>query len=222
MTQSGHVQCSVADIIPARDRHQGCDKERNKFLLSGIFSEYLSLCQGQCASGLYNAATREHPIPGGWGQKIDLKLRGENSDAWWHEAQCCVTSSAICNTCNHAPMHEAVLLRDCRRCGQAISTAPGEMLASCAPMVFMRPCLAKLVLMRASNSGSFGVEVLKECYPRYSSGLIYRLIVSCVRGTWARCRMSAIGTKRTFKCRQLMSAFGGKADITQTCGHVYF
>src|SRR5262249_47217966 len=34
--------------------------------------------------------------------------------------------------------------------------------------------------------------------------------------------MFAIGTKRTCRSRSAMSAFGGKADITQTCGDVRF
>jgi hypothetical protein len=32
--------------------------------------------------------------------------------------------------------------------------------------------------------------------------------------------MSAIGTKRTINGREPMSAFGGKADINETCGNV--
>jgi hypothetical protein len=35
-----------------------------------------------------------------------------------------------------------------------------------------------------------------------------------------RRRMSAFGTKRTSRMRDLMSAFGGKADITQKCVNV--
>ena len=35
-------------------------------------------------------------------------------------------------------------------------------------------------------------------------------------------RMSAFGTKRTSHGAQLMSAFGGKADIDRECGHVRF
>jgi hypothetical protein len=114
-----HFQCSIADIIPVRDRHEGCCEERNKLLSSGLFSKYLALCQGECSSGLHNAATREHLIPGGWSQKIDLKLSGENSVAGRHEGQRCVTSRNICNRCNRTPMHEAVLLRDCWRCRQS-------------------------------------------------------------------------------------------------------
>src|SRR5215469_10504137 len=34
--------------------------------------------------------------------------------------------------------------------------------------------------------------------------------------------MSAIGTKQTFQCALLMSAFGGKADIDWTCSDVAF
>jgi len=35
-----------------------------------------------------------------------------------------------------------------------------------------------------------------------------------------RRRMSAFGTKRTFVCAAVMSAFGGKADIGETCVNV--
>jgi hypothetical protein len=35
-------------------------------------------------------------------------------------------------------------------------------------------------------------------------------------------RLSTFGTKRTFDCRSAMSAFGGKADITDACLNVCF
>jgi len=34
--------------------------------------------------------------------------------------------------------------------------------------------------------------------------------------------VETIGTKRTFQLAPSMSAFGGKADITRTCGNVCF
>jgi hypothetical protein len=48
------------------------------------------------------------------------------------------------------------------------------------------------------------------------------LFLFVVRMAARRFSMSAFGTKRTFKPHSAMSAFGGKADIDRTCGHVRF
>jgi len=94
--------------------------------------------------------------------------------------------------------------------GTSISAAPGATCVSCAPMVFIKPCLAKLARMRASNSGSLGVKTFKRCRPRGS------LLTSIETLPQARRNfvMSAYGPKRTWPSAVHMSAFGCKADMT--------
>ncbi len=108
----------IHHALAARDSHKGCREEGNKLFLSGVLGEYLSLRYGKRLTGLHDARTRKHPIPGGWGQKIYLKLGGKHADARRHTAERGITGSIISNSCQRSPMYKAMLLRYRRRRGQ--------------------------------------------------------------------------------------------------------
>jgi hypothetical protein len=110
-TKADMASVKPSGIFPACAIDESCRNQPDKLFSAYGFSKYVGLRYGGPPTGLDDATARNHPIPDGWRQVIDLEFDGGRISARRHETEGSKPGGAICYSYQCAAMRNARLLR---------------------------------------------------------------------------------------------------------------